>query len=583
MKNKFFHFLIPTLLIVSFACGRKSKKEITVNIIQTTDIHGALFPYNFTENKSVDNSLANVATYIKKIRKKNPKHTILLDNGDFFQGSPDVYYYNYEDTLSKHLGVEMLNYLNYDAITIGNHDVECGHKIYDKINQQLKAPWLAANAINVKTGKPYFKPYTIINQGDIRIAVLGLITPTIPNWLPEYLWEGIVFEDMIETAKKWMPIIQKQENPDLMIGMFHSGVDFTYGNQSRDTYKNENASQLVAEQVPGFDIVLAGHDHRRYNKKIVNINGDTVFLADPQSHGRAVASIVVKFIYNETTKKWNKNIVSDIVDIKNYPADEEFMRTFKKQYQEVEKYVAKKIGKFKNSISTQPAYFGNSAFIDFIQKVQLENSATQVAFSAPLYFNTTLQKGNIYVRDLFKLYKYENMLYTISLTGKEIDKFLEYSAGLWFNQMKNENDHLLLLEEKNGRAHLLNSYYNLSSASGIDYVVDVSKPVGERITISRFSDGNVFYEDSTYSVALSSYRANGGGGHLTEGVGIPKDQLKDRVLDVSKHDLRFILKQYIEKEKVLDLKPNNNWQIIPKKHYEKGRKKDADLLFGISQ
>lgn len=583
MKHRFFYFLIISTVLFSLNCNQKKRKEITLNIIQTTDIHGALFPYNSTENKPVNNSLANVATYIKKIRKKNPKHTILLDNGDFFQGSPDVYYYNYEDTISKHLGVEMLNYLNYDAITVGNHDVECGHPIYDKINKQLKAPWLAANAINVKTRKPYFKPYTIINQGDIRIAVLGLITPTIPNWLPEYLWEGIVFEDMIETAKKWITIIQKQENPDLMIGMFHSGVDFTYGNQNRNTYKNENASQLVAEQVPGFDIVLAGHDHRRYNKKIVNINGDTVFLADPQSHGRAVASIVVKFTYNETTKKWNKNIVSDIVDIENYPADEEFMRTFKKQYQEVEKYVSKKIGEFKNSISTQPAYFGNSAFIDFIQKVQLENSKAQVAFSAPLYFNVGLQKGDIYVRDMFKLYKYENILYTISLTGKEIDKFLEYSAGLWFNHMKNENDHLLLLEEKNERVNLLNNYYNLSSASGIDYVVDVSKPVGERVTISKFSNGDIFYDDSTYSVALSSYRANGGGGHLTKGVGIPKEQLKDRILDVSKHDLRFILKQYIEKEKVLDLKPNNNWQIIPKKYYEKGRKKDADLLFGTSQ
>lgn len=577
MKNIFFYFFIFIVLTASLSCNRE--KEVTLNIIQTTDIHGALFPYDFTENKSVNNSLANVATVVKKIRQENPENTILLDNGDFFQGSPDIYYYNYEDTLSKHLGVEMLNYLNYDAITVGNHDVECGHDIYDKVNKQLKAPWLAANAVDKKTGKPYFKPYTIIHRGNIRIAVLGLITPTIPNWLPEYLWEGIVFEDMIEAAKKWIPIIQKKEKPDLMIGMFHSGVDFTYGNQNRETYKNENASQLVAEQVPGFDIILAGHDHQRYNKKIVNVDGDTVFLVDPQSHGRAVASIVVKLNYNKVTKKWDKSIVSDIINVENYSADEDFMRTFSKQYQEIEKYVSRKIGEFKTSISTQPAYFGNSAFIDFIQKIQLENSKAQISFSAPLYFNTTLQKGNIYVRDMFKLYKYENMLYTISLTGREINNFLEYSAGLWFNQMTNKNAHLLLLKEKNGQIHLLNSYYNLSSASGIDYVIDVSKPVGKRVTISQFSDGNTFYNDSTYTVALSSYRANGGGGHLTNGAGILQEQLKDRVLDVSKHDLRFIIKQYIKKEKILDLKPNNNWQIIPKEYYEEGKKKDIDLLF----
>ncbi len=100
--------------------------------------------------------------------------------------------------------------------------------------------------------------------------MLGLITPAIPNWLPEHIWEGMVFEDMIESAKKWVAIIREKENPDLLIGLFHSGVEYTYGNVTADSYKNENASQLVAEKVPGFDVVFVGHDHASWNFNVEN-------------------------------------------------------------------------------------------------------------------------------------------------------------------------------------------------------------------------------------------------------------------------------------------------------------------------
>lgn len=239
---------------------------MTLKFIETTDTHGSLFPYDFIEATDVNASLTQVSTYVKQERAKTDQHVILLDNGDILQGQPITNYYNYErDTLEGHILPGVMNYMAYDAGAVGNHDIEPGKPVYDAVKAQFNFPWLAANAIYTPTGEPYFTPYTVIERGGIKIAVLGLITPGIPNWLPESIWPNLDFADMIETARKWVPIIQETEKPDLLVGLFHSGYDYTYGGTTANTNRNENASQLVAQRVPGFDLVFIGHDHMNWN------------------------------------------------------------------------------------------------------------------------------------------------------------------------------------------------------------------------------------------------------------------------------------------------------------------------------
>ncbi len=166
------------------------------------------------------------------------------------------------------------------------------------------------------------------------------------------------------------------------------------------------------------------------------------------------------------------------------------------------------------------------------------------------------------------------------LTGSEVDDYLEYSSNLWFNTMKNKNDHLLKVREmEDGSMKLENRYYNFSSASGIDYLIDVAKSEGDRVNILGFSNGTRFYSDSTYIVAVNSYRGNGGGGHLTDGIGITADELNSRLVESSDHDIRFLIMKWIEeKHKILPVK-NSNWRILPEDYYEKGKNRDMKLLF----
>lgn len=582
MKNV---YILIALLFLS-ACNPQVERPESYKLVlvETSDVHGAIFNYDFINDRIAKGSLAQVSNYVNDLRKDN--HVLLLDNGDILQGQPVVYYSNFEDTSSEHICAKVMNYMQYDVATVGNHDIEAGHAVYDKLRTEFNFPWLAANAIRVSDGKPYFKPYTIINKDGLKIAVLGLVTPAIPNWLPQELWSGMEFEDMVVSAKKWVPQILEKEKPDLMVGLFHAGVDHAYGNDEYETYKNENASAIVAKQVPGFDIIFVGHDHKTWNKKVKNINGKEVLMLGPTSSARQVTMATVSFKLNHNNE-YDKVIESSIIELADVKPDSLFMNTFQEDFNRVKSYVSKQVGVFEKTVHTQEALFGPSEFIDLIQEIQLDITQADISFTAPLSFNAVIEKGPVFVRDMFKLYKFENFLYTMNLTGKEIDKYLEYSFSNWFNTMNNANDNLLQFKtDENGNLEyserynsyaLKNNYYNFDVASGIKYVVDVTKDK-DKVKILSLSDGEVFHMDSTYQVAINSYRGNGGGGHLLKGVGLSREEILDRRLSSTDKDLRYYMMKWIEEKGNVNPGLKNEWKVYPVDWWEKAKQNDINLL-----
>ena len=542
-------------------------------------------PYDFVENKNIDASVASCYTYIKGAREKS-EGVVLLDNGDNLQGQPEVYYYNFIDTVSPHLVAEVMNFMQYDAGTTGNHDIEAGHSVYDRLVKEYNFPLLAANAVDIKTGKPYFKPYQVISRNGLRIAVFGMVTPAIPEWLPPELYKGMEFKDMVETAKKWMPVILR-EKPDLVVGLFHSGWD-KYDDKNRNNSKEENGSSAVAYNVPGFDIIFNGHDHKLANEKFVNIAGDTLLVLDGGSHAGKMAEADVRFTGSKKNGKKNISLSGKIINVSDYKPDPEFVTKFRHYQDTISNYVRRVIGYSKEDISSRESYFGPSAFVGLIHSLQLEITCADVSFAAPLSFDVKIAKGPVTVGDMFKLYRFENMLYTLQMSGDEIRKYLEYSYSGWLNTMHDAGDRLLKLRAdksgrlsmSNGKAWLKNQPYNFDSAAGIDYTVDVSKPEGERVVITGFSDGRAFDMNKIYKVALNSYRGNGGGGHLTEGSGISREELAKRLLSSTEKDLRYYMLKSIEAKKIVNPVTPKNWKIIPEKWADKSAIRDYSLLFG---
>lgn len=552
-----------------------SEKEVTLKLIETSDVHGCYYPYDFIRRHSVQGSLARVSALVGEMRKTYGDRLILMDNGDILQGQPVAYYYNYIDTTSVHVVADMLNYMHYDVATMGNHDIEAGHAVYDRWVSQCKFPVLGANIMDVKTGKTYLPPYKVIEREGVKVVVLGMITPAIPSWLPEQLWSGLRFEDMETSARKWVKWIQEKEKPDVLIGLFHAGPE---GNKLDNVV--ENGSGDVARRVPGFDVVFMGHDHVRTCQKVINEAGDSVLLVDPANMAKVVADVTVKVVKKDG-KVIRKSVEGKLASVDRYTPDEAFLKTFEKQYQATADFVSRKIGRINKTITTKDAYFGPSAFIDLIHQLQLDITGADVSFCAPLSFAAEIKEGDIYVSDMFNLYKYENMLYTMTLTGKEIKDFLEMSYAIWTNQMKSPDDHLMLLNEKDkGFGRFKNPSFNFDSAAGILYTVDVTKPQGEKINIRSMADGTPFRMDKMYKVAVNSYRGNGGGDLLTKGAGIPKQDLAKRIVFATEKDLRYYLMKRIEEVKILDPRPLNQWKFIPEKWVEPAAKRDYRLLFG---
>lgn len=565
-------FLLIALLLIGCTAIWANRKKVTIKIIHTSDVHGYAFPENLLEGKPWAGSYARIASFVKEQRAQYPEAVVLLDGGDILQGQPSAYYYNFVDTCAPHLFASIFNLMNYDAITIGNHDIETGHNVYDRWIAQCNCPVLGANVLR-NDSSHYLPPYTIIERQGVRIAVLGLITPAIPMWVPEKLWEGLLFTDIVKTAEYWIPYIQEHEHPDLLIGLFHSGLK----NNNNSKEYNENASLETALNVPGFDLLLIGHDHRPYCKEVTNIKDKNVWIVDPANNGKMVSNVTVDFTI-ENDKVTHKTIKGELTKMDSYEPDSNFMRFFDSNYQVVKEFIQKPIGSFSKTINSADAYFGPSDFIDFIHQVQLEISGADISFAAPLSFNTQIRKGGIFVKDLFKLYKYENMLYTMELSGKEIKDYLEYSYSLWVNQMESEKDDLLLFDPDR-KNHLKNPIYNFDSAAGICYTVDVTKPKGERIRILKMMDGSPFVPDRKYRVAINSYRGNGGGGLLTLGAGIPQEQLKKRIIQTTEHDFRFLMMQYIQKKGTINPKSFSCWKFIPEKWTIPAAKRDYKRLF----
>ncbi|MFZ3110765.1 MAG: hypothetical protein WA234_08795, partial [Rectinemataceae bacterium] len=154
MKRIALVLCIALLSLSVFAQGAPAEKSVTLTFIETSDIHGAIYPYDFVNAKPMATSLAQVASLIAEERAANP-NVVLLDNGDSLQGTPAVYYYNFEKTDVPHIWSQALNYLEFDAIGVGNHDIEAGHNVYDKLYQETQASILCANAVK-PDGTPYF-------------------------------------------------------------------------------------------------------------------------------------------------------------------------------------------------------------------------------------------------------------------------------------------------------------------------------------------------------------------------------------------------------------------------------------------
>ena len=512
------------LTIMASACV---PKETHLTFVETTDTHGAFAEF------------ANDVAVIRKMKNELGDRLILLDNGDNMQGTPYQYCSN-RDAEHPNLVSAFLNFFPYDVVGVGNHDVEAGKAVFDRVYSEVSMPVVCANVIDEATGKPYWQPYTVLERDGFKIAVLGLLTPYVVTWVPERLRPGLRFEQAEEAAVYWVKHIRETEHPDLMVGLFHSGWEPQEQNLPEDApLGRENATKWIAEHVPGLDLVFYGHDHRAKAEKVVNTEGDTVYVLNSGCRGAAFAEADVKLV-----KGQRPVIHVGLTATEEQDADPDFAALLQPYLDRAEAYQNVEVAALPVKISPEDVFEGSCLWVDEIHRCQLDvveakGMHVDISLAAPLSRRYELEPGMLKVSDFFKWYPFENSLAVVEMTGRDIKAHLEYSY------------------------EIRNTIYNFDGAAGIVYCVNASKPYGERVTIVGMADGTPFEPDKTYRVVMNSYRSMGGGNHFVNGCGWAQDDIADHRVWNSEEDLRTLFIDWAHQKGTLDESPLGNWSVKP--------------------
>jgi 2',3'-cyclic-nucleotide 2'-phosphodiesterase/3'-nucleotidase len=532
-----------TLLILTLVLettGASSRVHIT--ILGTTDLHGNIYPIDYYTNKPDNRGLAKIATLIKKVRGEN-SNTLLIDSGDTIQGTPLAYYHNKKNNEPVNPMMLVMSALNYDAMAVGNHEYNFGLKVLEKARNEAKFPWLSANTYKSGTEKTHYQPYLIKEVAGVRVGILGLTTPGIPNWENKPNYEGLEFREPLTEAKKWVPVMREKDRADLVVIAMHMGIeeDLRTGVVNPSQVTNENQAVAIARGVAGVDVIFMGHTHRDVPDLLVN----GVLLTQANHWGRHLAR--ADFYLDKEGDRWRVHAkgARTIAADNSVEPDAEALKLSEPYDRETQAWLSQSIGESAEELSAQEGRFRDTAILDLIHRVHLDAGKADVSMAAVFNSEARIPKGPVTVRDIAGLYVYENTLYVIEVTGKQLKEALEHSAK-YFQPYQAGKMPSELVNDKIPA-------YNFDIAEGVQYELNLKKPIGERIEKLTFRSQPV-RPDQKFKLATNNYRVNGGGGYtMYRGA---------RVLYRSSEEIRELIIDWVERNKTIPTKATGNWKIV---------------------
>lgn len=552
--------LFVILGIVLCGCSER-RGEVTIRVVATSDVHGHIFDKDILNGNVREGSLAKVSTLLKAERKKN-RNVIYLDAGDILQGSVEAYQDQTAQFLRESLPAKAYSLLGCDVMTVGNHDLAIGALSYERFFSGLKCSVVGANVYFDNPGD-YLPPYRIVEKQGVRIAVIGLVTPVVNYSVPADVMGELKAHDPFVVARRFIPILE--ENADVIIGLVHSG----YENGAMDAEGvKENFVKEILNEVPGFDVIIYGHDHMPACFKEADCNGDSVLLLNPGPFARKTAAATVRVDFSQGDAP-TVSADGELIDNTVLAPDAAFERALSGWYDDVTCYVDSVIGSISDAMECRDLLWGESSAMDYIHSVQLDFFAADISLTVPLMTETYIPAGDFTIRDAFSLYKFDNTMVSVDMKGREIKNVLEYSAGLFYNTIKDGKGSLLKLttDENSGYNVPENPIGNFITAAGIDYVIDVTKPEGERISITSLSDGRPFDMESYYHITMNSFLYANRESAVIKGAGIRLKEMPKRFNASSAADIRYyVLTDFAltrEDGKDIEVKKLNNWKLVP--------------------
>ncbi|MFF7792532.1 5'-nucleotidase C-terminal domain-containing protein [Streptomyces sp. NPDC007991] len=507
-------------------------KRYAFTVLGTTDLHGNVFNWDYFTDGEFDDKdhndvgLAKVSTLVNRVRaEKGRGNTLLIDAGDTIQGTQLSYYYAKVDPITAEGGpvhpmAQAMNAMGYDAAALGNHEFNYGIPVLRKFQEQCRFPLLGANALDAKTLRPAFPPYSMHRLRtpfgrDVKVAVLGLTNPGIAIWDKANVQGKMTFPGLEEQAAKWVPRLRSM-GADVVIVSAHSGSSGTssYGDQLPYV---ENAAGLVAEQVPGIDAILVGHAHTEIPEYFVTNKetGKRVVLSEPLKWGQRLTLFDFELVWARGC--WTvEKVGAKVLNSNTVEEDPKITKLLTDEHEKVVAYVNQVIGTNAAEMTSAEAPFKDVPIIDLINHIQAdtvkqalagtEHAALPVLSQAACFSRSArIPAGEVTIRDVAGLYVFENTLEARLMTGAQMKAYLEFSANYYVRTAPDAPVDPAKLTNANGTPD-----YNYDVVSGLSYEIDIAKPAGSRVTDVRF-EGQPLADDARFVFAVNNYRANGGG------------------------------------------------------------------------
>lgn len=517
--------LLMVFGVVAFA------KQITV--IGTSDIHGAIYPWSYKIGEHDDIGLAKVNEVVNSVKAENP-NVILVDAGDTIQGNTLTGLYK-DKTDVVHPLMAVMNYMGYEAMTLGNHEFNFGLETQQRILKDAEFPILSANIVRKDTGELYMKPYTITEVDGVKVGILGLTTPNIPIWDGDKV-DALEFQDMDKAAQKYLP--ELEEKADIIIAIVHAGLDGRYDESGGDR------ARKVAQNNPQIDVMITGHDHETVKE---TVNG--VLVMASSDAGEEVSRIDLTL--EENAGEWEVTAAEGThLSTEDYAADPGVLEVAKSYHETVVEYVNTPIGYATGDFTPEDEVEGipaaqvqDTALVDLINRVQLEYSDADISSAALFVSDSTINKGPVSIKDAARIYKYSNTLYAVEVTGAELKEYMEWTAA-YFNTYQPGDITVSFNPDIRG--------YNYDMFTGVEYKIDISKPAGNRITDLTYN-GKPVKDDQTFKLAVNNYRYSG---MHADGIFSNDPYYK------SEEGIRELIIEYIDNKGTIKPVVDNNWELI---------------------
>ena len=531
------------------ATAMPAPQALSMSVLATTDVHGHALNWDYFTNAPYpageELGLDRAKTVVDGIRQEKGEESVLLfDNGDSIQGNPLTSYFSATEPVTEsgrdHPMAVANNLMGYDAQVVGNHEYNYGLGMLDYYEDQVDFPVIAANAIDTASGAPYSDPTTMIEReidGEtVTVGVVGLTTPGSRIWDKKHLDGAVEFEDMVTSAQEYAPQL-KEDGADVVVALAHGGKD-PQGQEWDPSQLQENVSRTIAEQVPEIDVLVAGHSHLDEPSEVVTqSDGTQALITQPDYWARSVSEVELTLVPDEDgdgfAVDWDEAAAPSVTPhyLQGDVAEsQEMADALSTHHDETVDYVNQTIAQASETMSTETSRYEDTAILDFIGHVMTEKTqeglaGTQyedlpvLAQTSPFSRDAVFSEGDVTVRDVAALYVFDNTLSGVQVNGTELKDYLEHAAR-FYDQVEEGADF--------DPEEISNSYdeaggrdipdYAYDALTGVDYDINISKPLGERIENIRMADGTEVAADDEFVLAINNYRQSGGSGYPVDGL-----------------------------------------------------------------